>query len=72
MRRAVAVLVAGFAVASFAIHWHGGLAPPRVNPADLYVRTYTDAATDRAFLYFVEREPRRRALRLEREDSPAR
>jgi len=58
-RRAVAALLGVFVLSVGAILWHGWLAPPRINPADLYLRTYTDAPTERAFRYFVGREPRR-------------
>lgn len=58
-RRAVALLLGVFVLSSAAILWHGWLAPPRVNPADFYLRAYSDAPSERAFRYFVEREPLR-------------
>jgi hypothetical protein len=59
MRRAVIALLAGFAVAVTTIFWQGGLAPMRVNPADLILRDYSDPPTLRAFRYFVGRDPGR-------------
>lgn len=58
-RRIAGGLVLSLVLSSSAILWYGWLAPPRVNPADLYLRAYSDEATERAFRYFVEREPLR-------------
>lgn len=57
MRRAAAALLTGFALAVLAILWQGGLAPMRVNPADLILRDYADPPTLSAFRYFVGRDP---------------
>ena len=58
-RRAVAGLVV---VSSAAILWHGWLVPPQVNPADFYLRAYSDEPTKQAFRDFVEREPVRQTV----------
>ena len=57
MRRAAAGLLAGFAIAVLAIFWQGGLAPMRVNPADLILRDYSDPPTLSVFRYFIGRDP---------------
>jgi len=57
-RRAVSGTVLAFVLSSSAISWYGWLATPTLNPADYYLRAYTDEPTERAFRYFVERDPR--------------
>ena len=50
-------MLASFAVCVVLIFWQGGLAPMRVNPADFYLRDYSDPPTLRAFRFFNGREP---------------
>jgi hypothetical protein len=57
LRRASVALMAGFAACVVLIFWQGGLAPMRANPADFYMRDYSDPPTLRAFRFFVDREP---------------
>jgi hypothetical protein len=64
--RVVSGAVAVFVACVLVTFWYGGIAPMRVNPADFYLDAYRDAPTERAFRYFVGREPARgRAPRLD-------
>ncbi|NRA03841.1 MAG: glycosyltransferase family 39 protein [Myxococcales bacterium] len=56
-RAALSALAAAFltvfVLASTAISWIGWLAPMQVNPADFYIRAYSDEASRRVYEYFV-------------------
>ncbi len=53
----VAGVLAGFALCVVLIFWQPGIAPMRVNPADFYLRDYSDPPSLRAFRFFNGREP---------------
>jgi len=57
LRAGVAALLVAFALTVTVTFWQGGVAPMRVNPADFYLRSYSDPPTLRAFRYFNGREP---------------
>jgi hypothetical protein len=59
LRATAAGLVGALALATTVVFWHGGLAPMRVNPADLVLRHYSDPPTLRIFRYFIGRDPGR-------------
>ena len=48
-----AVFLGFFVLTSTAISWSGGLAPMRANPADFYIRVYSDEPSRRVYEYFV-------------------
>lgn len=52
-RGGVHAMLAVLVVTVVAIFWSGWLAPLRLNPAGLYLRPYSDAATERVYEYFV-------------------
>jgi len=57
LRAPVGGVLAALVIATSTVFWQGGLAPMRVNPADLVLRDYSDPPTLRAFRYFVGRDP---------------
>ena len=57
MRLSVRLPIIGVALCVVLTFWQGGLAPMRVNPADFYLRDYSDPPTLRSFRYFNGREP---------------
>lgn len=57
LARGMGVFFMAFVLTVTAVFWIGWLAPRRLNPADLYLRVYSDPPTRRVYRYFV-RAPR--------------